>query len=236
LGDVEDGRLDKLEQLEHYLATLETEMKNDETKTGSFKRFFDLPAELRGLIYEHVAADVTIRLEEVASWREWPSICIASRRIYNEALPFIYRYAAFEARVRRLDFPKLIHFTETLPPTCLGAMSCNNRITILFDALPCLEAIQMYSLLQPWPSLCWSLAANGNDIRWLYAAVLPNTLDWRLIYVGDTSATLYRSGYYDLKDVYAMIEDDRMKDEIAGMLLAVQSSAKYTNLLVAELG
>jgi hypothetical protein len=33
-----------------------------------------------------------------------------------------------------------------------------------------------------------------------------------------------------------MIEDDRMKDEIAGMLLAVQSSAKYTNLLVAELG
>ena len=231
----ENVDFEELEELEDYLAALETEMKNDETESRSFERFFDLPAELRGLIYEHVAADVTIRLEEVASWREWPSICFASHRMYDEALPVIYRCAAFEARVRHLDFSQLIHFTENLPPTALRAMSCNSRITIAFDALPDLEAIQMYSLLQPWLSLCWSLAANGNDIRWFYAAPLTDTLDRRVLRFDDISRILRHSGYHDLKEVYAMIEDERMKNEIAGMLLAVRSSAKYTNLLLAEL-
>ena len=47
----EDIGHEELEEFEHYLAALETEMKKDETTSTSFSRFFDLPVELRGLVY-----------------------------------------------------------------------------------------------------------------------------------------------------------------------------------------
>ena len=147
----------------------------------------------------------------------------------------IYRCAAFEARVRHVTFSQLIQFTESLPPTALRAMTCNNRLPILFDALLDLVAIQMYSLLQPWLSLCWSQAASENGMQWFYAAPRTYTLDWRVHHLDGISAILQRFGYYELKDVYAMIEDERKKGEIAGMFLAVRSSAKWTNSLLAEL-
>lgn len=234
--DGDDVGSEELQELEEYLAALESEIENENIRAESFNRFVDLPAELRGLVYEIVAADSTIRLEEVASWREWPSICFASRWIYDEALPVVYRCSTFEARVRYLDFSQLIQFAESLPPICLSAMSCNERITILFDAIPNLEAIQMYSLLQPWLSVCWSLAANGNEIQWFYAAPLNSTLDLRVLRLSNISAILHHFGYDALKDVYAMIEDEHMKDEVAGMLLAVRSSAKWAKAFAAEMG
>jgi hypothetical protein len=46
------------------------------------------------------------------------------------------------------------------------------------------------------------------------------------------SVELRKSGYGLLKELYAILRDERMKDEVAGVLLAFQTSARYCNLLV----
>ena len=233
--------MDELEELEDYLSSLELEIKVENCQS-TFHCFLHLPAELRGLIYEQIAYATTIQLDEIGNWRHWPAICFASRQTYYEALSIVYRCAAFEASMPSVNCEQIINFVESLPPVCLAALSANERLTVFFGGVHGAyryEAIEIYALLQPWLSLCWSLADSGNDVRWFYKASMPAGLERKhpfLMYPANDERRrfdeLQKSGYLELKEVYAMVQDERMKDEVAGMLLALQTSARYCNLLV----
>ena len=92
--------------------------------------------------------------------------------------------------------------------------------------------------MEPWLSLCRSLAAQGNDVRWFYKASVPNALERGYHFFPAASdeqhraIELLRSRYFEFKEVYAMLQDARMKDEDAGVLLALQTFPRYQGLLM----
>jgi hypothetical protein len=232
--DTED--MEDLAELEDYLAALELEMKL-EKENATFHRFLDLPVELRGLVYEHIAYDTTIRVRQVANWKHWPAICFASHQTYDEALSIVYRCAAFEATVAHFDFSQIIRFTESLPQICLQALRCNNRLTIFFGDLCGImykQPIEVYCSIKPWLSLCWSLAAGGNDVRWYYRVVMPPAFKrWFPVYM---LSNKLHCDYNELSEVYAMLGTERMKDEVARMLLTLRTFARYFDLVQMTAG
>lgn len=106
------------------------------TSTERKHTFFDLPAEIRNDIYEHVACDTRIflplpdRKSNKSTPLPIPSLLIASRQLRNEFLPLLLECAHIAVVIRNFDFRNLMRISSSLYSTELKALRNNERLTI----------------------------------------------------------------------------------------------------------
>jgi hypothetical protein len=97
--------------------------------------FFDLPAELRNVIYEHIASETRI-LVPLPSKKQpkvlppTPSILLVCKQTRQEYLPLLLEHATIAFQVRDLDFHHLIRIMGSLYSSELRALRHNATLTI----------------------------------------------------------------------------------------------------------
>jgi hypothetical protein len=97
--------------------------------------FFDLPAELRNAIYEHVAKETRI-LVPLPSKKPpkvlppTPSLLLVSKQTRQEYLSLLLEHATIAFQVRDLDFHHVIRITGSLYSSELKSLRCNANLTI----------------------------------------------------------------------------------------------------------
>ena len=206
--------------------------------TTTFCRFLDLPPELRALVCEFIAYDTTISLNDVSYWRNWPAICLTSHQMNAEAVPVVYRCAAFHAEVYHFDFSQVMNFVEYSPPKCQRALHSNGRLSIFFDGHDGetypqkdprkdpffgLDSKKRRELclrrLRPWLTNCQSRTKTGSYIQWNYQPkrIKPYPYPLREPVFAWILSEL---GYYDVRNVHESTSNEGDKRELNRILTA----------------
>ena len=90
-------------------------------------RFFDLPAELRNLVYEKVAEDQTVVLDS-RELTDHSGLLGKNDRIRDEYAPILLLHArTIEANVRNFDFQHIVTFLNRLSDAEVKALPNTNR-------------------------------------------------------------------------------------------------------------
>ena len=97
--------------------------------------FWDLPAEIRNVIYEHVAIDTKVVVTGAARKQNKsppppPSLLVVSGRTRQEYLPILLECAPIAFTVKDFDFKGLMRIISSLYSTELKALRLNNHLTI----------------------------------------------------------------------------------------------------------
>ena len=104
------------------------------SRAGSRKlTFFDLPAEIRNVIYEHVARDTRLYntgKKPNKSPLPVPSMLLVSGQTRREYLPLLLEFAPIAFRVKDFDFKSLMRITSSLYSTELKALRHNPNLTL----------------------------------------------------------------------------------------------------------
>ena len=115
----------------------ETEPPATKPKPGTLT-FFNLPAELRNAIYEHIAEETYILVPLPPSGkkttyklpRPTPSLLLVSKQTRQEYLPLLLEYATITFQVKDFDFRNLMRITSSLYSTELKALRHNTHLTL----------------------------------------------------------------------------------------------------------
>jgi hypothetical protein len=99
--------------------------------------FFDLPAEIRNVIYEHIAEETRILVPLPQSGKKptklpppTPSLLLVSKQIRPEYLPLLLECASITFQVKDFDFRNLMRITSSLYSTELKALRHNSQLRI----------------------------------------------------------------------------------------------------------
>lgn len=102
--------------------------------------FFDLPPEIRNVIYEDVASGTRVFIPSTAAKKKekesktppatTPSLLLVSKQVRIEYLPLLLECATISFAVRDFDFRNLMRVSSSLFSTELKALRKNPRITI----------------------------------------------------------------------------------------------------------
>jgi hypothetical protein len=105
------------------------------TTTTMHFPFFKLPPELRLNIYEIIAESTTIKLRKYKSTlpEGWPALCSSNQQIRGEFLPVLYQKAYFEAKVKDMDFSRIIGLSRNASTACRAALLKNERLIQYID-------------------------------------------------------------------------------------------------------
>lgn len=201
-------------------ATSSTQVQTVLADQSAF-RFFDLPPELRNVIYEMVVADITVKYPHAEDRRpaSLPNVVEVSRKMTAEVTPLICRYSAFEFRVKvsivghkpllclrhadccthcrqEMDFRVVIILMQQLKGAARKALLANPRLTILIDYYSCSGASHD-GLLEWLRYRNKHFRSRKPIVQWNYdvieGALRRGPHDWQ---TGDWF--LKRAGYYEL--------------------------------------
>ncbi|GIZ45453.1 hypothetical protein CKM354_000861900 [Cercospora kikuchii] len=140
--------------------------------------FFDLPAELRNLIYEHTASETHLRLlaknSEQSKYKRKniPGLLLTSRQSRSEFLPILLSTAYISITIQNFNFSNLIRITGSLYNTELKSLRLNPNLTIFLtfpnpnsSVLPVRDQA-LESSLRTWITY---RAAGMDKLPWHYA-------------------------------------------------------------------
>lgn len=113
--------------------------------------FFDLPAEIRNVIYEDIARDtvITVPLTTNKNGKKAtpvgmvlgigpiPSLLVVSRQTRGEYLPLLLELATVKVTIKEFDFRNLIRMLGSLYITNLKALRKNERLRLQLLAEKC---------------------------------------------------------------------------------------------------
>ena len=100
--------------------------------------FFDLPAEIRNVIYQDVASETKIYVPVRAARRDpskapplpTPSLLLVSRQTRNEYLPLLLEYSTLSFAIRDFGFQSIIRVSASLYSSELKALRKNPDLTV----------------------------------------------------------------------------------------------------------
>lgn len=97
--------------------------------------FFDLPAEIRNVIYEDIArqTSITVPLTTKKNGKKAepiPSLLLGSRQTRQEYLPVLLEFASARVVIKEFDFRNLIRLLGSLYPGELKRLRENKHLTI----------------------------------------------------------------------------------------------------------
>lgn len=168
---------------------------------GTF-RFVDLPPELRLTIFEMVAFNSAIRLSTYGGKKPggWPGVCCVSHQIRNEVMPVIYKCAAFEARVRDMDFDDVITFVQRSSLVCRKALHYNTRFMVFIDGYS--SFLHAYEDLHIWLRFqSQHISSTGPLVKWRYGITELSYYNVRFWEMGEEF--LHDTGYLELHNLHA---------------------------------
>ena len=137
--------------------------------------FFDLPAEVRNEIYDHVACDGILYLPSPEDRKKKLSVplcglLLASRQCRKEYLPLLYSTTPVLVDIKDFDFQNLVRVVGGLYSTELKAFRANKRLIIRLRTLNCTKA--NLDSLRRW----LSNRANSLDrLPWQYEVFIADT-------------------------------------------------------------
>ena len=166
---------------------------NSEVKTLSERSltFFDLPAEIRNVIYEDVARNMRIfvPLSMKKSGKmplAIPSLLLVSRQTRHEYLPLLLEFAAIAIVVKDFDFKNLMRITSSLYRTELKALRNNARLTLQLLIERCSK--ESIAALRRW---LVNRTEGLDRLHWHYSIAWP-----RHTQIVPTSTQVHRSNTF----------------------------------------
>lgn len=143
-----------------------------ETAKTQILTFFDLPAELRNVVYEYVAAETKLHIVAPMSKSTkkpppLPSLLLVSRQTRQEYVPLLLANASITAVIKDYDFRNLMRVCCSLYSTELKALRSNNNLIVRFLAQKgkpeCMPSLRRWLVNRgkgldriPWQyGLCW---------------------------------------------------------------------------------
>lgn len=117
-------------------ATTATTTSTTTTPTDRKVSFFDLPAEIRNVIYEDIASQTRIFIPTPSKKSSklppppMPSLLLVSRQTRREYLPLLLSIAPIQTMVKDFDFTHLTRITSSLYSTELKALRMNPTFII----------------------------------------------------------------------------------------------------------
>lgn len=186
--------------------------------------FFSLPAELRNVVYETVAAKTVLRITDHRSSRlskkrpiPTPSLLVASQQCRAEYLPILLSTARIEISITDFDFSNLMRVTGSLYNTELRALRQNRRLmTILsFSRSPKLGALE--SNLRRWAT---HRSAALDRLPWQYRLEQdPHSA---------VGTVIYAKCMANLRMVYLRVEE-ALQWEVQSIMDAVDMEGRWRN-------
>lgn len=143
---------------------------------GPRTNFFDLPAEIRNTIFEHVAAitEIHLPLQTRKSRQDnnnTPSLLLVSKQVCREYQSLLLGLASIRIIVRNFDFRDLTRVKGSLYSTELKALRTNNNLTIeLVAEKPSKDSI---ALLRRW---LVNRSEGLDRLGWRYTIAWPKAM------------------------------------------------------------
>ena len=108
---------------------------SDSSSKSTRTTFFDLPAELRNVVYKQIAEETKI-LVPIPSKKAAktpppiPSLMLASKQTRQEFIPLLLEHGTIAFQIKDWDFQPLIRLLRSLYSTELKSLRCNGRLRV----------------------------------------------------------------------------------------------------------
>lgn len=127
-----------LESRRRSIASTTQKIKQPSSPTLSRTNFFDLPAELRNVIYEHIACETSILVPLPSTGKKstkvpqgtCPSLILASKQTRRECIPLLLEHGKIQFQVHSFQFENILRIIRSLYSSELKALRRNGRLTI----------------------------------------------------------------------------------------------------------
>ena len=150
--------------------------------------FFDLPAELRNIVYQEVASQTALQLRSPGRKPGKqppppPALLQASRQARHEYLPLLLEFSRITVVVKEFDFRNLTRIVGSLYATELKSLRANERLRVAFLGVKCtkeslvslrrwlvsrsegLDRLPFHYCVQ-WPETASGTAVEKTERRW----------------------------------------------------------------------